>query len=78
MNKKILLIVLMIVFFVTMDAMGQGCSQCKLVAEQSTEVDEASFGTNINKGIILLMVVPYLLLFLLFRKRLKALLFKKA
>ncbi|MDC1403404.1 hypothetical protein N8328_03270 [Crocinitomicaceae bacterium] len=48
---------------------AQGCSQCKLLAEQSTEVGEASFGSNINMGILYLMAVPYILLFLLFRKR---------
>lgn len=50
-------------------AYGQGCSQCKLVAEQGSELDEASFGTNINYGILYLMVLPYIILFVIFRKR---------
>ena len=49
---------------------AQGCSQCKLVSEQATELDESSFGTNINSGILYLMIIPYLLIFFLFRKRL--------
>jgi len=48
---------------------AQGCSQCKLLAQQGTEVDEASFGTNINSGILYLMIIPYLLLIFLFRKQ---------
>jgi hypothetical protein len=48
---------------------AQGCSQCKLVSEQATELDESSFGTNINSGILYLMIIPYLLIFFLFRKR---------
>lgn len=64
---------LVIFFSVSIDvAFGQGCSQCKLLAEQGAELDEASFGTNINYGILYLMIVPYLLLFALFHKRIFA------
>jgi hypothetical protein len=73
--KKILFLGLLVCFIV-IDAQAQGCSQCKMLAEQSAEAGEASFGSNINKGIMFLMVIPYVLLFLLFRKKL-ALLFKK-
>lgn len=48
---------------------AQGCSQCKMVATQGSEMDEASFGTNINTGIIYLMLIPYLLMIFLFRKK---------
>ena len=48
---------------------GQGCSQCKLLAEQGSELDENSFGTNINSGILYLMAFPYLILLFLFRHR---------
>ena len=50
------------------DALAQGCSQCKLLAEQGSEMDESAFGSNINTGILYLMVIPYLLLMFLFRK----------
>jgi hypothetical protein len=47
------------------------CSQCKLLSEQgASQVDEASFGTNINSGILYLMIIPYLILMFLFRKQL--------
>lgn len=48
---------------------GQGCSQCRMLAEQGSELDENSFGSNINSGILYLMAVPYLLLMFLFRNR---------
>jgi hypothetical protein len=48
---------------------GQGCSQCKLLAEQGAELNEASFGSNINYGILYLMIIPYILLMFLFRKK---------
>ena len=66
-HKLILLFVL--VFFQTSTFLAQGCSQCKLLAKQGSEVDEASFGTNINSGILYLMIIPYLLLLFLFRKQ---------
>lgn len=66
-HKLILLFVL--VFFQASTILSQGCSQCKLLAKQGSEVDEASFGTNINSGILYLMIIPYLLLLFLFRKQ---------
>jgi hypothetical protein len=66
-HKLILLFVL--VFFQVSTFFAQGCSQCKLLAQQGSEVDEASFGTNINSGILYLMIIPYLLLLFLFRKQ---------
>ncbi len=53
---------------------AQGCSQCKLLAEQGSEMDESSFGTNINSGILYLMIIPYLLILFLFRKKIVAVL----
>ncbi len=61
---------LLIIAVFAMDLVfSQGCSQCKLLAEQGSELDEASFGTNINYGILYLMTIPYILLLILFRKR---------
>ncbi len=66
-------IVLLFVAVLLVDlAFGQGCSQCKMLSEQGSGhggSEEASFGTNINYGILYLMAVPYLLLVLFFRKR---------
>jgi hypothetical protein len=68
-HKLILLFVL--VFFQASTFFAQGCSQCKLLAQQGSEVDEASFGTNINSGILYLMIIPYLMLMFLFRTQIK-------
>ena len=65
--KKIVLIFAAIM--ITDLVFGQGCSQCKLLAEQGSELDEASFGTNINYGILYLMAMPYIIIFVLFRKK---------
>ncbi len=45
------------------------CSQCKLLTEQGSKATESSFGSNINMGIVYLMVIPYLMLMFLFRKQ---------
>lgn len=58
-----------VALFVADVALGQGCSQCKLLATQGSELDENSFGSNINYGIFILMSIPYILLFALFHKR---------
>ncbi len=55
----------------THNAWTQGCSQCKLLAEQGSGLEEASFGSNINIGILFLMIIPYLILMFLFREQVK-------
>lgn len=66
--KKISL-VFMIFLLWTNKMYAQGCSQCKLLAEQGSELDENSFGSGINSGILYLMIIPYLLIMFLFRKK---------
>ena len=56
-------------FSFSQELLAQGCSQCKLLAEQGSQADESSFGSNINFGILYLMIIPYLLLLFLFRKQ---------
>ncbi|MBI2257489.1 MAG: hypothetical protein HYU67_01150 [Flavobacteriia bacterium] len=68
--KKIIFI--LIIIFVTVyfnEVFSQGCSQCKLMAKQGSELDENSFGSNINNGILYLLAIPYLLIIFLFRKK---------
>ena len=83
--KKIVLV--MVLILVVDHLFAQGCSQCKMLAEQSSgeggaEVTESSFGRNINYGILYLMAIPYILLLFFFRKRIarlfRALTSKKA
>jgi hypothetical protein len=69
--KRLLLLVsvLLLTLLVNSSSWAQGCSQCRLLAEQGSELEEASFGSTINTGILYLMVIPYLLLMFLFRKK---------
>ncbi len=60
------------ILLVQSELLAQGCSQCKLLSEQGSELDENSFGSKINTGILYLMIIPYLLLMFLFRKRIFA------
>ncbi len=68
-------------FILVQNLSAQGCSQCKMMAEQGSELEEGAFGKNINSGILYLMIIPYLILIFLFRKQLislaKQYLFKK-
>ena len=61
MNKSKILLLILITLFIGDLVYGQGCSQCKMLAEQGSELDEASFGSNINTGILYLMIIPYLI-----------------
>lgn len=69
MKLKGKIVLLICLSFFVLDVFGQGCSQCKLLSEQATELEESSFGSNINIGILYLMFLPYILLLVLFRKR---------
>lgn len=81
MKRKIVFLTFSLLIF-TGKLFSQGCSQCKLLTEQGSEMDEASFGSNINSGILYLMVIPYLIILFIFRKQilgfLKRMLSKKA
>lgn len=73
MNKYNRIFLILIVLFIADISFGQGCSQCKLLAEQGSEVGEDSFGTNLNSGILYLMALPYIALVIVliaFRKKL--------
>jgi hypothetical protein len=72
-TKKFVVLLVLFVLFIQFDTVAQGCSQCKMLSEQATEVDESTFGTNINWGILYLMIIPYILLMFLFRNKIKGL-----
>ncbi len=55
-------------------AWAQGCAMCKAVVESGEGSGNIfggaqSIGKGLNNGILYLMAVPYVLLFLLFRKK---------
>lgn len=76
MRKFLPLILLSLLVFTSDLVFAQGCSQCRLLTEQGAEVDENAFGSNINYGILYLMLIPYLLIMFLLRKQIIAF-FKK-
>jgi hypothetical protein len=70
--KKYVITLVLSLILIGQNIYAQGCSQCKLVTQQGAEMDEASFGTNMNTGIMYLMIIPYLMIMFLFRKRIIA------
>lgn len=64
--KKI--IVFIIVLFWSLQNFAQGCSTCRAQIE-SADGSDLSVGNGLNTGIYILMGVPYVILFLLFRKQ---------
>jgi ABC-type glycerol-3-phosphate transport system permease component len=64
--KRVGLFVL-VVFIVLSDNAWAQCAMCKATAEAG-QANDIEFGRNINIGILILMILPYIILFLLFRK----------
>lgn len=78
-------ILILVALFVVDIAFGQGCSQCRLMAEQGTEYADDSKFSNGNSAILYLMAMPYFIVMtvviIVYRKqislKLKALMSKK-
>lgn len=68
--KKGWIVVLILVLFVIDYSFGQ-CAMCKANVESNLD-EEVSFGRTINTGILMLMIMPYIILFFLFRKKIKS------
>lgn len=69
-KSKFILTAITFILFVG-NSVAQGCAQCKMVAEQSAkpgELTDAAFGSNINTGILYLMIAPYILVMFIFRE----------
>ena len=72
--KRWLPLLLLLLLVLPPDALAQGCAMCKATVESGQEQTgvfggQQAVGRGLNKGILMLMVVPYILLFLFFRKR---------
>ena len=65
------LFILIVLLSLQLVSFAQGCSTCRAQIESSQEAD-LSVGQGLNMGIIFLMIVPYVILYLLFRKKLKS------
>lgn len=73
-RRTLLLALLLLAIVVPEMAWAQGCAMCKAVVESGEGSGnifggEQAVGKGLNTGILYLMAVPYVLLFLLFRKR---------
>ena len=76
MNKKVFKILVSVIFvfgflLVANDVDAQ-CAMCKLNVKSSgagATDDIESFGKGLNNGIVYMMLFPYLIFFLVFRKR---------
>ena len=62
MKRKVLLILSFL--FLAKELLAQ-CAMCKAIAEDQDMAAQSS----LNTGIIYIMIIPYILLFVLFRKR---------
>lgn len=62
--------ILILVLFITPELHAQ-CAMCKAVVTegQGTFGGEQSIGKGLNRGILFLLAVPYLLIFLVFRRK---------
>jgi len=69
-GKRLFLLFASIVFAVNY-GMTQ-CAMCKATVENNGEIGETDYGYNINLGIIFLMTIPYIILFIAFRKKIFA------
>tara|TARA_B100001057_G_C22419029_1_gene782781 strand:+ start:363 stop:602 length:240 start_codon:yes stop_codon:yes gene_type:complete len=61
------------IFFISLmiyelDFISQGCSTCRAQIINSSK-DDFTIGNGLNVGILFLMIIPYIILFFLFRKQ---------
>ncbi|HMN06254.1 MAG TPA: hypothetical protein PKD45_11055 [Flavobacteriales bacterium] len=72
-RRYLLLAALLVAAMMPTDLWAQGCSMCKAVAENPGSDNvfggTQAVGAGLNKGILFIMTVPYILLFLLLRKK---------
>lgn len=72
-RRFLLLAVVLLVVLMPADLWAQGCSMCKAVAGTEARGNlyggSQAVGAGLNTGILFMMAVPYVLLYLLFRKK---------
>jgi hypothetical protein len=73
-SKPLVVVVLVLcaVLFADTEMFAQGCSACKAAAETGKDGNGNNVAGGLNNGILYLMAVPYVLLFIFFRKRILA------
>ena len=70
----LLTVVFVLAYLAPSDLLAQGCAMCKAVVQSGEGGGrifggEQAIGRGLNMGILYLMAVPYVLLFLLLRKK---------
>jgi hypothetical protein len=66
-TRLLVLSILMVLLSLSADAQ---CAMCNQTAETSMKNDPSSLARNLNKGILYLLVLPYLMIGFIFRKQL--------
>ena len=61
------LILFFLLIILQLQSFAQGCSTCRAQIISSAK-DDLTIGNGLNTGILFLMIVPYIILFFLFRK----------
>ncbi len=69
MKKKIFFLVLLAFLFA--DMTYSQCAMCKKVASDAGVDGDTSVGEQLNFGILYLLAIPYLIFFVLFRKKIR-------
>ncbi len=72
MKKSYFILFVLVVLVLAPELTEAQCAMCK-AAVQSSEGQKNSVAAGINKGILYLMAVPYLLLMFIFRKQIVSL-----
>jgi hypothetical protein len=71
-KKSYFILFILVLFVLTPELTEAQCAMCKAAVE-SSQGQKNSVAAGINKGILYLMAVPYLLLLFIFRKQLVSL-----
>ncbi|MFI5203119.1 MAG: hypothetical protein ACHQF2_01385 [Flavobacteriales bacterium] len=64
---------LLTAMLLSMDTDAQ-CAMCKASLEAASKEVDMNIGEQVNSGILYLMVIPYLVFFIFFRKKIRTLL----
>ena len=51
------------------DFVSAQCAMCKKMAGDVTDEVDSSIGEQLNSGILYLLIIPYIILFIVFRKK---------
>ena len=70
--KKAYLVVLVVLLVLVVTNSDAQCAMCKAAAESDLENNTRSIARGLNKGILFLMGIPYLIVGIIFRKELVA------